>query len=95
MASVIMAWTSAEKRSDEICANQPEWRKLEEDAEAPEQETLPQPPEPLPTQQSLAAKPVAPLSPPEEVRGDENEGVIVCKNMVVEIGEAMACDGGG
>ena len=105
MASVVMAWTLEEKRSEEISANQPKSGKLEEDAEAAEQGTPPQPPKPLPQgtppqppkplppQQSLAAKPLALLSPPEEVGGDENEGVIVCKNMVVEVGGVMACDG--
>ena len=67
---------------------------MEEDAEAAEQETPPQPPEPQPPQQSLAAQPLALLSPPEEVGGDEHEGVIVCENMVVEVGGVMARDGG-
>ena len=93
MPSAVMAWTLEEKRSEEISANQPESGRLEEDAEAAKQETPPQPPEPLPPQQSLAAKPLALLSPPEEVGGDEKEGVIVCKNMVVEVGGVMACDG--
>ena len=66
MASVVMAWTLEEKQSEGISANQPESGRLEEDAEAAEQETPPQPPEPLPLQQSLAAQPLALLSPPEE-----------------------------
>ena len=94
MASVVMAWALEDKRSEEISANQPESGRLEEDAEAAEQETPPQPPEPLPPQQSLAARPLALLSPPEEAGGDEHEGVIVCENMVVEVGGVMACDGG-
>ena len=89
MASVVMAWTLEEKRSEEKSANQPESGKLEEDAIATEQETPPQPPEPLPPQQPLAAKLLALLSPPEEVGGDENEGVIVYENMVVEVGGVM------
>ena len=93
--SVVMAWTLEEKRLEEISANQPESGRLEEGAEAAEQETPPQPPEPLLPQQSLGAQPLALLSPSEEVGGDENEGVLVCKNMVVEIGEVMACDRGG
>ena len=56
-------------------------------------DTPPQPPEPLPLQQSLAAKPLALLSPPEEVGGDKHEGVLVCENMVVEVGGVIACDG--
>ena len=88
-----MAWTLEEKRSEEISANQPESGILEEDAEAAEQETPPQPPEPLLPQQLLAAKPLALLSPPEEVAGDEHERVVVCENMVVEVGGVMACDG--
>ena len=94
MASVVMAWTLEEKRSEEISANQPESGTLEEDAKAADQETPPQPPEPLPPQQSLAAQPLGLLSPPEAVGGDEHEGVMVSKNMVVEIGGVMACDGG-
>ena len=82
-----------EKRSEETSANQPKSGRLEEDAESAEQETPPQPPEPLPPQPSLAAKPLALLSPPEEVGGDEHEGVFVCENMVVEVGGVMACDG--
>ena len=93
MASVVMAWTLEEKRSEDINANQPESGRLEEDAEAAEPETPPQPPEPLPPQQSLAAQPMALLSPPEEVGGDKHEEVMVSKNMVVEIGGVMACDG--
>ena len=89
-----VAWALEEKRSEQISANQPEPRRLEEDAEASEQETPPQRAEPLPPQQSLAAQPLALLSPPEEVVGDEHEGVMVSKNMVVEIGGVMACDGG-
>ena len=86
MASVVMAWTLGEKRWEEIRGNQPKSGRLEEDAEAAEKETPPQPPEPLPPQRSLvAAQPRALLSPPEEVGGDENEGVIVCENMVVEV----------
>ena len=82
-----------EKRSEEISANQPESGRLEEDAEAAEQETPPQPPEPLSPQQSLAAQPPALLSPPEAVRGDAHERVMVSQNMVVETGGEMACDG--
>ena len=89
-----MAWTLEEKRSEELNANQPESGRLEEDAEAAKQETPPPPPEPLPSQQSLAAQPVALLSTPEEVGGDEHEGVVVSKNVVVEVGGVMACDGG-
>ena len=85
MASVVMAWTLKEKRSEEISANQPESKRLEEDAEAAEQETPPLPPEPLGSQQSLAAQLLALLSPPEEVGGDEHERVMVSENMV-EIG---------
>ena len=94
MASVVMVWTLEEKRSEEINANQPGSGRLEEDGEAAEQETPPQPPEPLPPQQSLAAGPLALLSPPEEVGGDEHEGVTVSENMVVVIGGMTACDGG-
>ena len=70
---------------------------MEEDAEAGEPETPPQLPEPLPTlppQQSLAAQPIAHMSPPEEVGPHEHEEVMVSKNMVVEIGGVMTCDGG-
>ena len=67
---------------------------MEKDAEAAEPETPPQPPEPLLPQQSLAAQPLALLSPPEEVGGDEHKEVILSKNMVVEMGGVMACDGG-
>ena len=91
---VVMAWALEEKRSEEISTNQPESGMLQEDAEAAEQETPPHPPKPLPPQQSLAAHPLALLSPPEEVGGDELEGVMVSENMVVEIGGVMACDGG-
>ena len=42
----------------------------------------------------MAAQPLAILSPPEEVGGDEHEEVMVSKHMVVEIGGVMACDGG-
>ena len=94
MASVVMAWTLEEKQSEGISANQPVSGRLEEDAEAAEQETPPQPPELLPPHQSMAAKPLALLSPPEEVGGDKHEGVIVSENMVVEVGGVMACDGG-
>ena len=66
---------------------------MKEDAEAAKQETPPQPPEPLPLQKSLAAQPLALLSPPEEVGGDEHEGLMVSMNMVVEIGGEMACVG--
>ena len=71
-------------------ANQPESGRLEEDAEAAEPETPPQPPKLPPPQQSLAAQPLALLSPPEGVTGDEHEEVMVSKNMVVEIGGVMA-----
>ena len=67
---------------------------MEEDAEAGEPETPPQPPEPLPPQQSLAAQPLALQLLPEEVGGDEHEEVVVSKNMVVKIGGVMECDGG-
>ena len=79
---------------EETNANQPESGRLGEDAEAAEQEIPPQPPEPLPPQQSMAAQPLALLSPPEEVGGDKHEGVMVSKNVVVEVGGVMACDGG-
>ncbi len=82
-----------EKQSEGICANQAESGRLEEDAEAAEQETPPQPPEPLPPQQSLAAQPLALLSPPEQVGGDEHKEVMVSENMV-EIRGVMACDRG-
>ena len=88
-----MAWTLLEEKIGGINANQPESGRLEEDAEAAEQETPPQPPEPLSPQQSLAAQPLALLSPPEEVGRDEHEGVMVSKNVVVEVGGVMACDG--
>ena len=96
MTSVVMAWTLEEERSEEIIIseNQPESGRLGEDSEAAEQETPPQAPKRLPPQQSPAAQPLALLSPPEQVGGDEHEGVIVCKNMVVEVGGVMACDGG-
>ena len=94
MASVVMAWTLEEKRSEETSANQPESEKLKEDVEAAEQETPQQPPEPIPPQHSLAAQPPALLSPPEEVGGEEHEGVIVCENMLVEVGGVEARDGG-
>ena len=83
-----------EKRSKEISAVQPESGRLDEDAEAAEKETPPQPPDPLPPQQPLAAQPLALLAPPEEFNGDEHEGVMVSKIMVVQIGGVMACDGG-
>ena len=83
-----MTWIPEEKRLEEINANQPEWGRLEEDAEAGEPETPPQPPEPLPPQQSLALQLL-----PDEVGGDEHEEVVVSKNMVVEVGGVMACDG--
>ena len=67
---------------------------MEEDAEAAKPETLAQPPEPVPPQQSLAAQLLALLSPTEKVGGDEHEEVMVFKNIVVEIGGVMACDGG-
>ena len=86
IASVVIAWTSEEKRLEEINADQPESGRLEEDAEAGEPETPPQPPESLPPQQSLAAQPLALLSPPGEVGGVEHEDVMVSKNMVVEVG---------
>ena len=89
-----MAWTLEEKRSEKTNANQPESGRLEEDAEAAEHETPPQPPEPLPPQQSLAAQPLALLSPPEEIGGGDHEGVMISKNMVAEVGGVMACDGG-
>ena len=44
MASVVVAWTLEEKRSEENYANQPESGRLEEDAEAAESETPPPPP---------------------------------------------------
>ena len=95
IAPVVIAWIAEEKRLEEINANQPESGSLEEDAEAGKPETPPQPPEPLPPQQSLAAQPLALLSPPEEVGGDDHEEVMVSKNMVVEIGGVMACRDGG
>ena len=94
MASVETAWTLEENRSEGINANQPESGRLEEDAEAAQPETPPQPREPLPPQQSLAALPLVFLSPPEEVGGDEQEEVMVSKNMMVEIGGVMEFDGG-
>ena len=93
MTSVIIAWPLEEKRSEGINVNQPESVRLEEDAEAAEPETPPQKPEPLPLQRSPAAHTLL-LSPPEEVGGDEHEEVMVSKNMVVEVGGVMACDGG-
>ena len=93
MASV--AWALKEKQSEEINANKPESERLEEDAEAADPETPPQPPVPLPPQQSLAAQSLGRLSPPEEVGGDEHEEVTVSsKNMVVGIGGVIAFDGG-
>ena len=64
-SSVPIAWSLEEKRSEDFFANQPESGRLEENAEVAEPKTSPQPPEPLPPQQSLAAEPL-PLSPPEE-----------------------------
>ena len=94
IASVVKAWISEEeKRLEEIHANQSESESLEEDAKAAEPEPPPQPPEPLQPQQSLPAQPLALLSPPEEVGGDEHGEVMVSKNMVVKIGGVMACDG--
>ena len=54
----------------------------------------PSPQAPLPPQQSVEAQQLPLLSPPEEVGRDEHEKVMVSKNMVVEIGGVMACDGG-
>ena len=89
-----MAQTLEEKRSEETNENQPESERLEDDAEAAKQEAPPQPPEPLPAQQPLVAQPLTLLSPPEEVDGDEHEGVMASKNVVAEVGEVMARDGG-
>ena len=75
IASVAIAWIiSEERRLEKINAIQPESGRLEEDVEVGEPETPPQPPEPLPPQQSLAEQPLALLSPSEEVVGDEHEG---------------------
>ena len=79
-ASVVIAGISEEKRLEKINANQPESGRLEDDAEAGEPETPPQP---------LDLKLL-----PEEVGGDEHKEVMVSKNMVVEVGGVMACDGG-
>ena len=50
MASILKAWSlKEERRSEEICANQPESGRLDEGAKAAEQESPSQPPEPLPS----------------------------------------------
>ena len=61
-------------------------------AAAPTPWILPQTPQP--SQQSVEAQQLPLLSPPQEVGGDEHEGVLVSENMVVEIGGVVACDGG-
>ena len=72
---------------------QPESGRLEEDAEAAEQEGPPQPPESLPPQESLPARSLPFLSPLEELGEDEHVGVMVSKNVVVQVGGVMVCDG--
>ena len=77
LAQVVTAWTLEEKRSEEINATQAESIRLQQDTEVAEPETPPQPPEPLPSQQSLATQPLALRPPPEEVGGNEHEEVMV------------------
>ena len=67
---------------------------MEEDAEAGEPETPPQPPEPLAPQQSLAAQPLALQLLPEEVGGDEHEDVMASKKSSGRDWRGMACDRG-
>ena len=88
MASVVMAWTLEEKRSGKISANQPESGRLEEDAEVAEQKSPRQQPEPLPPRQSLAARPLALLSSPEVIGGDEHK-VVMVSEIMVEIGDGV------
>ena len=59
--------------------------------DAPTPWPLPQAPQP--SQQSVGAQQLPLLSPPQEVGGDEHEGVMVSENMVVDI-EVVACDKG-
>ena len=92
MASVVIAWTSEEKCSEEIIANQPESGCLEENTETAKPETPPQPSR-YRRKQSLAGQPLDILAPPEEVDGDELEDVMVSTNMVVKIRGVMACGG--
>ena len=46
-----------------------------------------------PSQLSVEAQQLPLLSPPQQVGGDEHEGVLVSENMVVEVRGVMACDG--
>ena len=78
MASILIARSlKEEKRSKETCGNQPESGRLEEHGLAVEAEAPPQPPEPLPPQQSLAALPSL-----EKFGEDDQEEMVVAERMV-------------
>ena len=82
ITSILIALSSnEEKRAEEICVNQPESGRLEEDGLAVETETPPQPLEPLPPPQSLAVQPSL-LPSLEKFGEDEQEEVVVAEIMV-------------
>ena len=93
-APVVRGWTLEKKRLEEINAHQPGSGRFEEDAEAGEPETPPQPPAPPAPHQLLAAQPLALQLVPEEVGEYGREEAMASKNMVVEVEEVIACDGG-
>ena len=79
-------------KEKELLRQQPHQQQLQlPGAAAPTPWILPQAPQP--SQQSVEAQQLPLLSPPREVGGDEREEVIVSKNVVVEIGGVVACDG--
>ena len=82
MASILIARSlKEEKKSEEIFGNQPDPRRLEEDGVPVEAETPPQPPAPLPPQQSLPAQP-SPLPPLEGFGEGQQEEVVVAERVV-------------